>query len=93
MPKKERCVHSFLPPGSMGWKVMFYSPITTSYEFAAPKLPVQSRFPLRSWSALPTSLAGVLAVAVLDAVISYCKWTKQVRKRKEKKISGYEFDS
>lgn len=37
------------------------------------------------WNALPTSLVGVSAVAVLNALINYCKWTKQVQKRKGRK--------
>lgn len=53
--------------------------ITTGCEFAAPKQIVP-----QPWGAWPTSLVGGLAVAALHAVISYCKWTKQVLKWKGK---------
>lgn len=39
----------------------------------------------QTWNALPTSLVGVSAAAVLNALINHCKWTKQVQKRKGRK--------
>lgn len=49
-------------------------------------LPLQSSFPpAMEWLVEPTSLVGVSAVPVLDAVLNCCKWTKQVQKTKRGK--------